>query len=96
MTNTADIGKIGAKFIGISSLLMLVASIMSAAIGFLLFQEPMPEFAQNTGTVNEIQFSIIETLVGIVPNNIIEPFKGNNIMQILFIAISAQIKKFKI
>ncbi len=92
MSKTADVGKIGIKFVGISLTMMLVSVFLALNVGLIFFQEPMPELmsavSSQVNDVSEIEkFSIRKTIVGIVPGNIVEPLITGNILQVLFLAV---------
>ena len=88
MSNTADIGKMGGKLLGVS--IIKLALVLSIGVVLGLWVGAIPEMMEliqlgNDENVNAI--NLIELIVGIVPKNVITPFASNNMLQILFIAL---------
>lgn len=91
LAETADIGKIGTRLVAHSVTLMAISAIISLGLCFLLFSEEMaqlaPMFEANGGKEVTETLSFKELLVDIVPENVIDPFRGENLLQVLFLAI---------
>lgn len=88
------LGRIAAKVLGGYSLTSVVAILLGAAVWFLLpIGDPalqqavtgagasMAEAARNT-TVN-----LVDTVVNIIPSNVVQPFLSLDMLQIIFIAV---------
>ena len=82
MSETADLGKIGARFIGQSVSL-------AVGLGYLLFGENLSHLVVlfESGESGAGVFSLKEMLLGVVPDNLVDPFRGGNLTQVLFLAI---------
>lgn len=89
MSETADLGKIGARFIGQSVSLMFCAASLAVGLGYLLFGENLSHLAVlfESGESGASVFSLKEMLLGVVPDNLVDPFRGGNLTQVLFLAI---------
>jgi len=89
MSETADLGKIGARLIGQSAAVIFCTAVLSACLGYLFFGENLSHLAVlfKGGVSNTDGFSLKEMLFNIVPENLVDPFRGGNLMQILFLSI---------
>lgn len=91
MSETADIGKIGARMIGQSVILVMLVAFLSVFVGQVFFSNELTYladlFARNSGDTLPTEFSLIRMIVDIVPPNLVEPFKGQNMLQVLFLAL---------
>jgi Na+/H+-dicarboxylate symporter len=89
MSETADLGKIGARLIGQSMVIMFFTTVLSVGLGYLLFGEDLSHLAVlfKGGGSAAGSFSLKEMLLSIVPENLVDPFRGGNLMQILFLSI---------
>ena len=89
MSETADLGKIGARLLGQSAVVMFFAAALSAGLGYLLFGENLSHLAvlfKGGGNVAG-GLSLKEMVFNIVPENLVDPFRTGNLMQILFLSI---------
>ncbi len=89
MSETADLGKIGARLIGQSVSLMFCAASLAVGLGYLLFGENLSHLAVlfESGESGADSFSLKAMLLGVVPDNLVDPFRGGNLTQVLFLAI---------
>ena len=90
--NLAELGRIGAKVMGMYVLTTLIAVLL--AIGLFKLTDPgtkgrIADTAQAAAGVEEVasEVSLIDTIVGIVPDNIVEPFLRSNTLQLVFLAV---------
>ncbi len=92
--NLAEFGKIGAKVMG----LYVTTTLIAIGVGLGIFGLVHPGSASlvssvtsaAAGTVQaagETSISILDTVVGIVPSNIVKPFLETDMLQIIFIAL---------
>lgn len=90
-SDLASLGRISVKIIGFYLFTTLLSIIVGIGI-FLLIQPGDTSLTTNliadssTITSNAINVSIKDTIINIVPTNIIEPFYNNNMLQLIFIA----------
>lgn len=89
MSETADVGKIGTRMVGQSVLLIAFVSVFSVAIGMLIFPTEMTHLADmfRGGATAGESLSLMKLVTDIVPPNLIMPFTGENILQVLFLAL---------
>lgn len=89
-----DLGKIGAKVMG----MYLFTTLLAVGIGFGAFFLVQPGDASLASSVtdaasetiaaaNQTKISILDTITGIVPSNFIKPFLEGNMLQIIFLAV---------
>ena len=88
MSDTADIGRMGGKLLMIS--LAKLAIMRGLAVFLGIRMGAMPELLA-MDTVNAASggatVSVRDVIMSIVPKNIIAPFEGNNLLQVLFLAL---------
>lgn len=89
-TDLSEVGKIGGKVIA----LYLVTTLLATAVGvgsFFLFQPGNPISAsavvEGAYTAQQMEVSLIDTIVGIVPGNFFKPFLEANMLQLIFLAV---------
>ena len=92
--NIGELGRIGVKTMGMYLMTTVIAIILG--IGLFLVFEPgtwafalsgevaTTEFSVDTGNVST---SLLDTIVGIVPSNFVQPFVDSNTLQLIFLAI---------
>jgi len=89
-----ELGRIALKIVG----MYLITSIIAFFVGlgtYSLFQIGDPSLksmvsnaaASTIAAGGSAQFSIKDTIIGIIPNNIISPFLESNLLQIIFMAV---------
>ena len=89
MSETADLGRIGARLLGQSTVLMFCTAVLSVGLGYLFFGEDLSHLAVlfKGGGNAAGGFSMKEMFFNIVPENLVDPFRGGNLMQVLFLSI---------
>ena len=88
MSDAADIGRMGGKLLLISIAKLAVALALAIWLGIWMGAMPelmtMVEEGASSGTAS---VSVRDVIMGVVPKNIISPFEGNNLLQVLFLAL---------
>ncbi len=87
MTDAADIGRMGGKLLLIS--MAKLAVVLGFSIWLGNWMGAMPELmamAEEGAASGGSAISVRDVIMGIVPKNIISPFEGNNLLQVLFLA----------
>jgi Na+/H+-dicarboxylate symporter len=91
ISETADIGKLGRRLVFVSLIAMVIMSFVGLFLSLMIFsgdlsylQTGMP-VVDNASTVANV--SLKDMLLNIVPDNLIDPFRGQQILQTMFIAI---------
>ena len=84
MSETADLGRIGARLLGQSTVLMFCTAVLSVGLGYLFFGEDLSHLAVlfKGGGNAAGGFSMKEMFFNIVPENLVDPFRGGNLMQV--------------
>ena len=91
-SNLSDFGKTGGKVMGFYMFTTVVAIAVGAG-AFLLLRpgsggaQIALQGAQAVAGAEEVNISILDTIVNIVPSNIVQPFLDADMLQIIFIAI---------
>lgn len=88
MSNAADLVRYGSKLSFVSLTKMALFVLVFMGLGVLCGD--LPEDSVASVAIGEItpagEFSPVNILIGIVPENIISPFASNNLLQVLFMA----------
>ena len=92
--NVREMGRIGGKVLGFYMMTTVLAILVGAGV-FFLAQPGDPSLAAGltddaasiTATASATSVSVKDTLVGIVPSNLLKPFLEANMMQIIFVAL---------
>lgn len=91
MSETADIGKMGAHMVVQSVCFVMLFSALCVGVGLVLFPGELTSlaslFESSGGETAAGGFSLKSMLVDIIPANLVDPFKGQNLLQILFLAL---------
>ena len=91
-SNLADFGKTGGKVMGFYMFTTVVAIAMGTA-AFLILRpgqegaQALTAAGQVVAGAEDVNISILDTIVNIVPSNIVQPFVNADMLQIIFIAI---------
>ena len=90
--NLSELGKLGAKVIGMYLLTTVIA--VSLAIGVFYVVQPGTFGFALSGTDTtavtvdtDVEYGILKTLMNIVPSNFLAPFLESNTLQIIFLAV---------
>ncbi len=90
MENSTSLGRIVGKFFAISMSTLLIMAIIGAIFSLIFFSNGLTEtLSAITDEYNEIRpvnFSLRDMIVGIIPSDVIEPFRAGKILQVLFMA----------
>lgn len=91
ISETQDVGKIGKRMVAQSLMFISFFSFISVVGGLLIFPTEMTYLADMFKGGNDPVFgegfSLIRLIIDIVPSNIVDPLKGQNILQVLFLAL---------
>lgn len=88
--NSAGVGKLGTKLIGLYIFTSAVASIVGLSTAWLLFSGEIPQIGTISvanAEVSTYDFSLIKFIVDIVPADLVSPIVDGNMIQIIFIAV---------
>ena len=92
ISDTSLLGKLGGKMVGVSVFMQVLTTLFGLGLALLLFTGDLTYIQEGIhvtdGKVGVGDYpSLTELLFGIVPKNLVDPFKGENILQTIFIAI---------
>ena len=88
MVNASDIGRIGGKLILTYMFTTLLATVFGITLSLILFRGGLPQMgvvdAAAAGAA--VRISVIDMIVGIIPENLISPIVKRDMLQIIFLA----------
>lgn len=89
MGTGAGVGKVGSKLMGLYLVTSAVASLIGLLTAMILFSGEVPQIGTipSSGEVGSYEFSMIQFIVGIIPNNLVKPVADGNMLQIVFLAV---------
>ena len=93
VTNISDaalIGKLGGKMVMVSLFMQVLIALLGLGLGILIFTGDLSYIQAgitSTGETVTKHVSLIDMLFDIVPKNLVDPFKGDNILQVMFLAV---------
>ncbi len=89
----SEMGRIGGKTIAFYMFTTVVAVCVGVGVFFLFHPGSGIDVSQAVDatkiTSQQMEVSILDTIVGIIPDNIIKPFLEANMMQLIFVAVVA-------
>lgn len=91
MSGATDIRKIGGRLVSVSLGMLVVTTFISVGASVLMFSSDLSymQTAVISGQSHSHppNYSLKDLFFGLVPENLIEPFAGQNILQVMFLAI---------
>lgn len=95
VTNISDaalIGKLGGKMVIISTFMQIFTALFALLLGIFLFTGDLSHIQDGIAPSDGVNtpskgVSLVDMLFNIIPNNLVDPFKGDNILQVMFLAI---------
>ena len=89
MGTGAGVGKVGSKLMGLYLVTSAFASLIGLLTAMILFSGEVPQIGTipSSGEVGSYEFSMIQFIVGIIPNNLVKPVADGNMLQIVFLAV---------
>ena len=90
ITNTADVGRIGGKLIMTYTFTTIIASAIALLIGYIMFLGDVPQIGnidESSYSANPPSFSLMNMIVGLVPNILLDPIVKGDMLQIIFVAV---------
>ena len=92
ISDTSLLGKLGSKMVVVSFFMQLLTAILGLSLAYILFSGDL-SYMQAGITSTEVNTSVTQypsladLFFGIVPKNLVDPFRGENILQVIFLAI---------
>lgn len=92
ISDTAMLGKLGSKMVSVSLFMQILTCLLGLGLAILLFQGDFSHIRDGIINTNEAEDlsafpSLKDIFFDIIPKNIVDPFKGDNILQVMFLAI---------
>ena len=96
MSDATDVGKLGLRLAVVTVVMMLTMSVFSIACGQLWFSDDLSfmrsafevdDAPQNPSTSKVNNFSVWQTFADMIPQNLVDPMRNGNVMQVMFLAI---------
>lgn len=91
MGESATVGKVGSKLVGLYMGTMVVAAALSLLLSMIFFQDGVPQAATIAAADNvtgqPYEFSLVKFIVDIIPNNLVSPIVDGNLLQVIFLAV---------
>ena len=88
VSDTSDLGRLGMKMTALYVVTTIFSALIALAVGMIFFSGDIPQIGKAVES-SQSDFSVLNTLIGIVPKTLIEPLIVGNMMQIIFMAISS-------
>ena len=92
VSDTAVLARLGGKMFSVSLFMQFLTAFLALGLGVMLFSGDLSYMqsgiitSANAG--ESVQYpSLTDLFFSIVPKNVVEPFKGDNILQVMFLAI---------
>lgn len=85
----ANVGKIGAKLVGLYLCTTIISALVTLPIATFLFKDNVPQVGAigNGDAIQTVDFSWIKFITDIIPSNLVSPIVDGNLIQIIFIAV---------
>ncbi len=89
----SELGRIGAKVMGVYLLTTVIAVLLAFGVSFVInpgtpgFALDMAREIEEVQVNTNVETSLLNTIVGIVPSNFVRPFLESDTLQIIFLAI---------
>lgn len=93
VTNISDaslIGKLGGKMVMVSLFMQVLIALLGLGLGLVIFTGNLTYIQAGITSSGEVvakHVSLVDMLFDIVPKNLVDPFKGDNILQVMFLAV---------
>lgn len=91
--NIRELGKIGVKVVGMYILTAVISALIAWGIFNLIrpgsfgYAQALGEFEIGEDLIQEVDTSILNIIINIIPSNFVRPFLESNSLQIIFLAI---------
>ena len=87
LTNSASIGRIGGKLIGLYSLTTIIAICVGLTLAHFAFASGVPQLGIVDGTASAEKLSLLSSIVNIIPKDLITPVINRGLLQIISVAV---------
>ena len=87
LTNSASIGRIGGKLIGLYSLTTVIAICVGLMLAHFAFASGVPQVGIVDGTASTEKLSLLSAIVNVIPKDLVTPIIDRGLLQIIFVAV---------
>mgnify|MGYP002623660083 CR=1 FL=1 len=87
LTNSASIGRIGGKLIGLYSITTIIAICVGLTLAHFAFSSGVPQVGIVDGTASTEKLSLLSAIVNIIPKDLVTPIINRGLLQIIFVAV---------
>ena len=87
LTNSASIGRIGGKLIGLYSMTTIIAICIGLTLAHFAFASGVPQVGIVDGAASTDKLSLLSAVVSIIPTDLVTPVINRTLLQIIFIAV---------
>ncbi len=87
LTNSASVGRIGGKLIGLYSLTTIIAICLGLTLAHFTFASGVPQVGIVDGTASTERLSLLSAIVNIIPKDLVTPVIERGLLQIIFVAV---------
>ncbi len=95
VTNISDatlLGKLGSKMAIVSTFMQVLTVLFGLGLSLIIFSGDLSYMqagisSSGEAAISSKNVSIMDMLFNIIPTNLVDPFKGENILQVMFLAI---------
>jgi len=87
MSNASDIGRLGGKLVGTYMCTTVIATTFSIIIGLFMFHSGVPQVGTVSGSGEDVNVSLLDMIVNVVPENLVAPIVNRDMLQIIFVSV---------
>ena len=87
LTNSANIGRIGGKLIGLYSMTTVISICIGLTLAHFVFASGVPQVGLVEGEASTDKLSLLSAVVSIIPKDLITPVINRTLLQVIFIAV---------
>ena len=87
LTNSASIGRIGGKLIGLYSMTTIISICIGLTLAHFVFASGVPQVGIIEGTASTDKLSLLDAFKNIIPQNLLTPVIDRTLLQVIFIAV---------
>ena len=87
LTNSASIGRIGGKLIGLYSITTVIATVIGVASSLFIFSGGLPQVGTVSTAATAEKISLLAGIIDIIPKDLVTPVVERNLLQVIFVAV---------
>ena len=87
LSNSASIGRIGGKLIGLYTVTTIIATVLGVASSMFIFESGVPIVGAVSSTAPKEEISLLAGIIDVIPKDLIAPIINRNLLQVIFVAV---------